>query len=56
MFGITTRLCGLQCLKVHLMVPLSMPVSSSKVQGKMENGEGGTKGIEVWKKEAGSET
>lgn len=44
MFGITTHLCGLQCLKVQLTVPPSMPVSSSKVQGKIENWEGGVKG------------
>lgn len=50
MSGITTRLCGLRCLKVQLMVPPSMPVSSSKVQGKRENREGGVKGMEVWKR------
>lgn len=44
MFGITIHLCGLRCLKVRLMVPLSMPVSSSKVQGKIEDWEGGFKG------------
>lgn len=51
MFEITTRLCGLQCLKVQLMVPSPMPVSSSKVQGKVENQEGRAKGIEIWKKD-----
>lgn len=56
MFGITTRLYGLRCLKVQLMAPLSMLVSSSKVQGKIENQEGEVKGIEVWKKEVSSET
>lgn len=44
MCEITTRLCGLRCLKVQLMVPPSMPVSSSKVQGEIENWEGGVKG------------
>lgn len=44
MFEITTHLCGLRCLKVQLMAPPSTPVSSSKVQGKIENWEGGVKG------------
>lgn len=38
-FGITIHLCGPLCLKVQLMVPLSTPVSSSKVRMKMENRE-----------------
>lgn len=53
MFEITTHLCGLRCLKVQLMVPLSMPVSSSKVREKIENWEGGVKGDKGLEKVSG---